>query len=152
MTIKDRISEDLKNAMKSKDAVKLGILRMIKARIIEFETSGQAKELTEEIFLGMVKNLIKQKQESIDSFAEANRPENVAAETADLKVLETFVPAGIPEAKVRDVVAGVVAELKPQGPKDTGKVMGAAMGKLKTLGGSVDGSLVQRLVKEALGS
>ncbi|MGE4157511.1 MAG: GatB/YqeY domain-containing protein [Planctomycetota bacterium] len=151
MTIKDRISEDLKIAMKAKDAVKLGVLRMLKARIIEFETSGQAKELTEEVFLGMVKNLIKQKQESIASFTEANRPEKVAEEKADLAVLEAFLPAGIPEAKVREVVAAVVAELKPAGPKDTGKVMGAAMGKLKPLG-SVDGSLVQRLVKEAVGS
>ena len=151
MSFKDKISEDLKNAMKAKDTVKLGVLRMIKARIIEFETSGAGKEMGEEQFLAIVKNLIKQKQESIASFTEAQRPGNVAEEKADLAVLEGFMPAGIPEARVREVVTAVVRETGAAGPKDTGKVMGAAMGRLKALG-SVDGALVQRVVKEALGS
>lgn len=151
MSFKDKISEDLKLAMKAKDTVKMGVLRMIKARIIEFETSGAAKELTEEAFLGMIRSLIKQKQESIQSFTEAARPEKVAEERADLAVLEAFVPAGIPEARIREVVAAVVKESGAAGAKDTGKVMGTAMGRLKALGGSVDGSLVQRVVKESLG-
>ena len=67
------------------------------------------------------------------------------------KHLLTRIPTFGPDTKVREVVATVVKETAAAGPKDTGKVMGAAMGRLKALGGSVDGSLVQRVVKESLG-
>ena len=105
------------------------------------------KDLTDDQVIGVLASSAKKHRDSIEQFKEGGRADLVAREEAELRIIETYLPAQLAPADVKKAVMAVVAELKPQGQKDFGKVMQAVMAKIK---GQASGNLISQLVREAL--
>ena len=149
MSINTRINDDLKAAMKASDELRRETLRSLRAGIIEAERKGTLHELTDDDVIGILNAAVKRRKETIDQLAQANRPEMVAREKAEMAIIMEYLPAQLDEAAVAEVIARIIADTGAAGAKDFGKVMGAAVKELK---GKTDGALIQRIVKERLGS
>ncbi|MEL7328468.1 MAG: GatB/YqeY domain-containing protein [Cyanobacteria bacterium J06559_1] len=150
MSLKDRISDEIKTAMKAKDKLRLETVRGIKKVIIEKESTIRAdgrEALTEEEELAVVMQLAKQRRDSIKQFTDAGREDLADKEAKELKILEEYLPAQMSDAEVEAAVEAVIAQVGASGPRDMGKVMGPVMQKLK---GKADGGKVQALVKAKL--
>jgi uncharacterized protein len=148
MTIQERIQEDMKDAMRSKDSLRLDVLRGIKAAIRNKEVE-KVKTLAEPEVFQVLQTLVKQRKDSIDQFSRGGRPDLVAREEAELKILESYLPTPIGEDEIRKVVAEVLTELQVTSSKDLGKAMKAVMSRFA--GKVVDGKLVSDAVKARLG-
>ncbi len=150
MTLKDRISEDIKTAMKAKDKVRLETVRSIKKLILEKETSvrpqGQ-ESLTEEQEMEVLTQLAKQRRDAIEQYRQAGRDDLAAAEQQELAIIEEYLPQQLSDEEIREAIAAIIAEVGATSVKDLGKVMGPAMQRLK---GRADGKKVQRFTQEAL--
>lgn len=148
MSLKAQIQEDLVVAMKARDSVKVSTLRMLKSAIMAFEVSGKTKvEASEENVLDVLKREVKKRKESIHQFEEGGRHDLACAEQAELVILEAYLPEMMTEEQIADVVRGVVSGFGVVGPGDVGRVMGAAMGRLK---GQADGARVKDVVQRVL--
>lgn len=150
MSLKDRISEDIKAAMKSKDKVRLETVRSIKKVILEKETSVRPSgqdTLTEEQELEVLTQLAKQRKDAIEQYKKAGREDLAENETQELAIIEEYLPAQLSDAEVEAVIDGLIAKVGATSAKDMGKVMGPAMKELK---GKADGAKVQALVKAKL--
>ncbi|MBC8042615.1 MAG: GatB/YqeY domain-containing protein [Rhizobacter sp.] len=150
MTLKERINEDLKAAMKSGNKPRLETIRAIKKEIIEKETAEKRTsrgDLAPEEELEVLMSMAKRRRDSIEQFNAAARADLAEIEANDLKVLEEYLPAQMSEADVEAAVVRVIAQTGSASAKDAGKVMGMLMKELK---GKADGTLVQKLVKEKL--
>ena len=146
MGLKEKIDEDIKSAMKTREELKLSALRMLKAAIGNAEIAKKKTLVDEDIF-SLLQTAVKQRKDSAEAFRAGNRPELAEKETAEIKILEVFLPAQLGEQEVRELVAKAVAETGAAGAKDIGKVMGKLMPLVK---GKADGGLVNRLVREIL--
>ena len=146
MSLKDRITDDMKAAMKAKDSERLSAIRMLLAACKQREVDERIV-LDDAAVVGIVDKLIKQRKDSIAAFEQAGRTDLVDKETAELKVLEVYLPARLSADEVAAQVAALVAELGASGPGDMGKVMGAAKARLA---GKADMGLVSSAVKAAL--
>lgn len=146
MSLKDRITEDMKAAMRAKEAARLLTIRGLLAAMKQKEVDERI-ELDDVAVVGIVDKLIKQRKDSISQFAAAGRTDLVDKETAELQVLEGYLPARLSAEEVVAQVAAIVAELGAAGPGDMGKVMGAAKAKLA---GKADMGQVSAAVKQAL--
>jgi uncharacterized protein YqeY len=146
MSLKDRITEDMKAAMRAKDAERLGAIRLLLAACKQKEVDERVT-LDDAMVVAIVDKLIKQRKDSITQFGAAGRQDLVDKETAELKVLEAYLPARLSADEVNAAVAALVAELGASGPGDMGKVMGAAK---QRFAGNADMSLVSAAVKQAL--
>ncbi len=146
MSLKEQITEDMKNGMRAKDTGRLGTIRLLLAAMKQKEVDERV-ELDDAAVIAIVEKLIKQRKDSISQFQAANREDLVAIENAELVVLQAYMPAQMSEAEVAAVVAQVVQELGATGPQDMGKVMG----KVKPqLAGKADMGIVSAQVKAAL--
>ena len=123
MSLKEQITEDMKNAMRAKDTGRLGTIRLLLAAMKQKEVDERV-ELDDAAVIAIVEKLIKQRKDSISQFQAANREDLVAIENAELVVLQAYMPAQMSEAEVAAVVAKAVAEVGATGPQDMGKVMG----------------------------
>ena len=145
-TLKDRITEDMKAAMRAREAERLGAIRMLLAAV-------KQKEVDERIVAddvqvaAIVDKLIKQRRDSIAQFAQAGRTDLVEREQAEVAVLSAYLPAQLTEAEVADEVEAAVAATGAAGPQDMGRVMGVLKGRLA---GRTDLSKVSGLVKARL--
>ncbi len=151
MSLKDRITEDIKTAMKSKDKVRLETVRSIKKLLLEKEVSvrPQGQEaLTEAQELEVLAQLAKQRRESIAQYRQAGREDLVAQESQELAIIEEYLPRQLSDEEVAAIIDEIIAQVGASSPKDMGKVMGQAMQQLK---GQADGKKVQQLVKAKLG-
>ena len=150
MSLKDRISDDIKTAMKAKDKVRLETVRSVKKVILERESlvrpSGQ-EALTPEQELEVLTQLAKQRKDSIEQYQKVGREDLAAQEAQELSILEEYLPQQLSDAEVEAVIDGLIAQTGASSPKDMGKVMGPAMQQLK---GRADGGKVQALVKAKL--
>lgn len=146
MQLAEKLSNDLKTALKSGDKIRLGILRMVKAEIKNKEIEKGASPGEEEI-LAMLRSFVKRAKDSIEQFSNAGRTDLAEKEKAELAVIQEYLPRQISEDDIRQIVKDAVAETGASGPKDMGRVMKAVMGKTK---GQADGKLVNSLVKEIL--
>lgn len=146
MSLKDRITEDMKAAMRAKEAERLGTIRLLLAACKQKEVDERVT-LDDAMVVAIVDKLIKQRKDSISQFAAAGRQDLADKETAELKVLETYLPARLSAEEVNAAVAALVAELGATGPADMGKVMGAAK---QRFAGNADMGLVSAAVKQAL--
>lgn len=150
MSLKDRISDDIKTAMKAKDKVRLETVRSIKKVILEKESlvrpSGQ-DALTADQELEVLTQLAKQRKDSIEQYQNAGRDELAAQEAEELAILEEYLPQQLSDAEVEAVIDDLIAQTGASSAKDMGKVMGPAMQQLK---GRADGGKVQALVKAKL--
>ena len=146
MSLKDRITDDMKIAMRAKDAARLLTIRGLLAACKQREVDERI-ELDDAAVVAIVDKLVKQRKDSIAQFTTGNRPDLVEKEAAELVVLETYLPQRLDAAAVAAEVAAIVAELGASGPGDMGKVMAAVKAKLA---GQADMSLVSAAVKQAL--
>ncbi len=144
--LKDRITEDMKAAMRARDSARLGTIRLLLAACKQKEVDERI-ELDDPMVVALVDKLIKQRKESISQFGAAGRTDLVDKESAELQVLEAYLPARMSAPEVAAEVARLVNELGAVGPGDMGKVMGAAK---QRLAGKADMSLVSAAVKNAL--
>ena len=146
MSLRDQITEDMKNAMRAKDAGRLGTIRLLLAAMKQKEVDERV-ELDDASVIAIVEKLIKQRKDSISQFQAAGREDLVAIENAELVVLQAYMPAQMSEAEVAAVVAEAVAQVGAAGPQDMGKVMGIVKPKLA---GKADMGVVSAQVKAAL--
>jgi uncharacterized protein YqeY len=146
MSLKDQITEDMKNAMRAKDAPRLLTIRGLLAALKQKEVDERV-ELDDAAVVAIVDRLIKQRKDSITQFSAAGRTDLVDKESAELAVLQAYLPERLNADEIATAVAGIVAEVGATGPGDMGKVMGAAQ---KRLTGKADMALVSAAVKQAL--
>jgi uncharacterized protein len=146
MTLKDRITEDMKIAMRAKDAPRLLTIRGLLAACKQREVDERIV-LDDAAVIAIVDKLVKQRKDSIAQFTAGNRPDLVDKEAAELGVLEGYLPQRMDADAVAAEVGAIVAELGAKGPGDMGKVMGAVKAKLA---GKADMALVSAAVKKAL--
>ena len=146
MSLKDRITEDMKSAMRAKQAERLSTIRMLLAAIKQREVDERIT-LDDAAVIGIVDKLIKQRKDSIAAFQAGGRTDLVDKETAEVAVLETYLPARLSPAEVAAEVSALVAELGAAGPGDMGRVMAQAKARLA---GKADMGQVSAAVKAAL--
>lgn len=152
MSLKDRITEEIKTAMKAQDKVRLETLRGIKKVLLEKEVSvrpsGQT-ELTEEQEIEALSQIAKQRRDSIEQYTNANRVDLADQEANELAIIETFLPAQLSDEEIESAIAKIIADVGATSAKDMGKVMGPVMQQMK---GKADGKKVQAIVKAKLGA
>jgi uncharacterized protein YqeY len=146
MTLKDRITEDMKSAMRAKEADRLSTIRMLLAACKQREVDERIV-LDDAAVIGIVDKLIKQRKDSIAAFSQAGRTDLADKESAEVLVLEAYLPQRLSPQEIQEAVAALVVELGANGPGDMGKVMGAAKARLA---GKADMGLVSAAVKQAL--
>ena len=146
MSLKDTITEDMKTAMRAKDAPRLLTIRGLLAAIKQREVDDRIV-LDDAAVIAIVDKLVKQRKDSITQFTAGNRQDLVDKESAELSVLEGYLPQRLGAEQVAGEVAKVIAELGASGPADMGKVMGAVKTRLA---GKADMALVSSAVKQAL--
>jgi uncharacterized protein len=146
MSLKDRITEDMKAAMRAKEAERLGTIRLLLAAIKQKEVDERIT-LDDAQVIGVLDKMVKQRKDSIAAFAQAGRTDLVDKETAELTLLEAYLPQRLGAGEIAAAVQRIVAELGATGPADMGKVMGAAKAQLA---GKADMGAVSAAVKAAL--
>ena len=149
MEMFDRISNDIKDAMKAKDKVRLETLRNIKKVFLEAKTAPGANDmLTDDAAMKIMQKLVKQGKDSATLYAEQGRADLAEAELAQVAVIETYLPKQMSAEELEAALKAIIAEVGAEGPKDMGKVMGTAT---KKLAGLAEGRAISTKVKELLG-
>ncbi|SNR60226.1 GatB/YqeY domain-containing protein [Desulfurobacterium atlanticum] len=146
MGIKEQLKNDMKEAMKAKDKVKLSTIRMIMSLIKNAEIDKRG-ELTDEEVISLLQKYAKQRKESIEMYERGGRQDLVEKEKAELAIVESYLPEQLDENEIKNIVKSTIEEVGASSVKDMGKVMKAVMPKLR---GRADGSVVNRIVKELL--
>jgi len=146
VSLKERITEDMKCAMRAKDAERLVTIRMLLAACKQREVDERIV-LDDAAVIGLVDKLIKQRRDSITAFEQGGRADLVAKEGAEIQVLQAYLPQRLSAAETAAAVAAIVAELGATGPGDMGKVMAAAKAQLA---GKADMASLSAAVKQAL--
>ncbi len=149
MSLNEQIAADITAAMKAKDAGRLSALRMLKAAVMNKEVE-KARSLEDAEVRQVVSSLVKQRRDSIEQFSNAGRADLVDKETAEIAVLEAYLPPAVSPAEIDGAVADAVAETGASSVKDMGKVMKVVM--LKLAGRNVDGRAVNDAVRRKLGA
>mgnify|MGYP000158044172 FL=1 len=148
MSLSARLMDDIKTAMRAKDAVALEALRAIKAEILLAQTaSGNKEEISEADEIKLLQKLVKTRKDSAKIFTEQNRMDLVEPELAQIAVIEKFLPAQLSEEEVEAVIAKIIAETGASGIASMGKVMGIAAAQL---GGTAEGKTISSIVKKLL--
>jgi uncharacterized protein YqeY len=147
MGLRDQIMTDIKEAMRAKDSAKLNALRMVQAAFKNREIEMRPDPMGEDEHLGILKKLVKQRKESIEQYAAAKRQDLVDGETAELKLLEQYMPAQMSREQVEKVVGDVMTALNATSVKDMGAVMKEVQARTA---GSADNKMVSEVVKAKL--
>ena len=147
MNVQDQINNDIKDAMKARNADKLAALRAVKSAIMLEATKDGSVIVSDEVSLKIIAKLVKQRKDSATIFEKQNRPDLVVDEVNQLAYLEPYLPCQMGEEEVREIVKEVIAEVGASLPADMGKCMGPLMARLN---GKADGSLISKLVKDEL--
>lgn len=150
-SILDRLNEDLKQAMRAKDKVRLRTLRSLRAAMknkqIEQRENGADTVMSEQDQLAVVRKQVNQRKDSIEQYEEAGRTDLVEKEQAELAVLDDYLPDELSDEELREILAEIIDDVGAESMADMGPVMGRAMNELR---GRVDGGRVQETVKELL--
>ncbi len=147
MSLKDKINQDLKEAMKAGDKVRLQTIRSIRALILEFEKSGANREMTEEDEIKLLTSAAKKRKESIEQYRNGGREDLAEKEAEELKIIETYLPKQLTLEEIEEAVKKLALELNADGKKDFGKLMGASA---KALKGKADGNIIRGIVEKIL--
>ena len=147
MGLRDKIDTDTKDALKAGAKDKVSTLRMLNAALKNKQIEKR-RPLTEEEVIETVRSLIKQRQDSIEQFAKGGRQDLVDKETAEIAVLERYLPQQMAREELEAMVRAAITQTGAQGARDMGKVMKAI---IPMVGGRADGKLLSELVKNALG-
>ncbi len=146
MGLKDQITEDMKTAMRAKDSARLGTIRLLMAAMKQKEVDERV-ELDDVAVIAIVDKLIKQRKDSVAAYLSANRQDLADVESAEMKVLEVYLPQRLSAEEITAAVQAIVAQVGASGPGDMGKVMGSVKAQLA---GKADMGLVSAAVKHAL--
>jgi uncharacterized protein YqeY len=146
VSLRERITEDMKAAMRAKDAERLSTIRMLLAACKQREVDERIV-LDDAAVIGLVDKLIKQRKDSISAFEQGGRADLVAKESAEIQVLQAYLPQRLSADETAAAVAAIVAQLGASGPGDMGKVMAAAKAQLA---GKADMASLSAAVKQAL--
>ena len=150
MGILSNLTEEIKNAMRAKDSLKLEALRAVKSAVILEQTaSGGGGDLSEEQEIKLVQKLVKQRKDSASIFREQNRVDSAEPEEAQANVIAAFLPEQLSEEKVTAIIQEIISQTGAAGMKDMGKVMGMAS---KQMAGKADGKTTSTIVKQQLSS
>lgn len=144
--MKDRIMNDLKNAMKAQDKERLGVIRMVKGAI-SLEEINSKKELSDSEVVGIIAKQIKTRKESIEDFKKGNRQDLIDQTNREIEILNEYMPEQLSEDEVNRIIDEIFDEVKPSGMQDMGKVMNIAKEKLN---GQADMSYVSKVIREKL--
>jgi hypothetical protein len=148
----DRLNEDLKQAMRDKDKVRLRTLRSLRAALqnkeIDQREGGTQTALSEQDQLAVLRKQVNQRKDAIEQYQEAGREDLVQKEQEEIEVLDEYLPAQLSDEELEEILEGVIEEVGASSMADMGPVMGRAMDKLR---GRVDGGRVQAMVKDLLG-
>ncbi len=149
MLLRDQVNADISSAMKAKDAARLSALRMLKAAIMN-KGVEKGRDLDDAEVLQVVSTLVKQRRDSIEQFSTAGRADLVDKETAEITVLQRYLPPAASAEEIDAAVVEAIAETGASSPKDMGKVMKAVMPRLA--GKNADGRAVSEAVRRKLGT
>jgi uncharacterized protein YqeY len=147
MSLKLQISEDMKNAMRAKDSVRLGAIRLLLSAIKQREVDERI-ELTDADVISVIEKMLKQRRDSIAAYESANRTDLADIEKFEVTVLQTYLPQQLTEAEVKAILEKVVADTGATGMKDMGTVMAAIK---PLLAGKADMGKISGLIKTRLG-
>jgi uncharacterized protein YqeY len=148
MSLKERITEDMKNAMRAKDSERLGVIRMITSAIKQIEVDERI-ELDDARVLSVVEKMIKTRKESVAQFQAGNRPDLVEKENKEIAQLQVYLPAQLSDSELDALIAAAIAQTGAASIKDMGKVMGIIKGQAQ---GKADMAVVGAKIKAKLGS
>jgi uncharacterized protein len=124
MSLRDQINNDMKAAMKAREADKLQAIRLLTAAIKQREVDERI-EITDEVVLGVIEKMLKQRKDSIEQYTAGNRPDLVAKEAFEISVMQAYMPTPLTDAELAAILDGVVVEVGASSVKDMGKVMNA---------------------------
>lgn len=148
MTLKERLMNDFKEAMKSKDEVKKNTINLARAAIKQVEVDTRT-ELEDKDILPIIAKQVKMRRDALADFEKGGRTDLMDAYKKEIEILEVYLPEQLSEDKIREIVESVAAELNIEGGKENmGKLMGPVMAKV---GGSADGNAVRKVVMQFLG-
>jgi uncharacterized protein YqeY len=149
MSLKEKISLDLKSAMKVGDTLKRDTLRMLDAMIknTEIEKMKKADGLSDAEVIEVIGRAIKQRRDSMAQYSAGGRPELAEKESQEIEILSAYMPEQLSEEKIRETVKEIIVSTGASSKADIGKVMGMAMGRLK---GQADGNMVKKIAEEEL--
>lgn len=147
MTLEQKITEDMKAAMKSGDKLRLDTIRLLRAAIIEFNKSGSDAPMTTDEEQSILNREAKKRREALDLYKQSNRTELIEKGEQELAVIMEYLPKQLTEDEIKEIVRTIIADTGVTEMKDAGKVMGLAM---KELRGKAEGTLVQTIVKTLL--
>jgi uncharacterized protein len=150
--MRNKLMDDLKTAMKAGEKAKVGTIRLIQSALKDkdIEARGLGKgQLTDDDIMALMQKMVKQRQESLAIYAQANRPELAAIEQAEIDIISAYLPKQMDEAEMKAAIAAVVAETGASSMKDMGKVVGALRAQFA---GQMDFAKASAMVKTALGS
>ncbi len=148
MSLETIINEQLKNAIKSGDKIRLETIRSLRASIIEFNKSGANREMNNDDELKILKSAAKKRKDAIEMYEKGGRMELAEKEKQELEIINSFLPEQTSEEEIKNVVLKTIQYENAEGIKDMGKVMGTVMKELK---GKADGNLVRQIVQTELG-
>ena len=146
MSLKEKITDDMKAAMRAKESARLGTIRLLTSAIKQREVDERI-ELTDEQILAVIEKMIKQRKDSSTQFEAGGRQDLADIEKSELVILSAYMPAALSDAEVQAEVSAAVAAVGAAGPQDMGKVMGVLKSKLA---GRADMTAVSAMVKAAL--
>jgi uncharacterized protein YqeY len=147
MSLRDRFTEDLKQAMKARDQLRMDVIRMIKAAILNKEIELK-KDLDDAEMSRVMTTLIKQRRESVEQYEKANRADLAGKERQEIAIIESYLPKALSPEELAQLVEAVIRETGAAGLKDMGAAMKAVMGRLA--GQPADGKLISDLVRSRL--
>ncbi len=149
MSLKETIQTNIKKAMIGKDALRVSVLRMVMAVILnkEKEKGFEAKSLADEEVLAVISSEVKKRKDSIEQYTKGERQDLADKEKEELEILSAYLPEQMSEEEVRKIVKEKISQLNAVGLQDIGKIMGALMADLKS---KADGAIVKKIVEEEL--
>ena len=147
MSLEHNITEAIKTAMREKDKVALDSLRAVKAQILLLKTEAKGAEVSAEQEIAILQRMIKQRKDSFEQFSAQGRNDLAEVETAQMKVIEQFLPKQLSAEELETEIRNIIAETGAESMKDLGKVMGMAS---KSLAGKSDGKSISEMVKKLL--
>ncbi|MBI2453447.1 GatB/YqeY domain-containing protein [Candidatus Peregrinibacteria bacterium] len=148
-TLKERIQQDLTQAMRDKNEDKVSTLRLLKSAIMKWEVEGIRREASDEVIVGILMKEAKQRQDSIEQYRKGRREDLAQKEEREMQILKEYLPKELSDDELREVISETILQMNVKSPQDFGKVMSALMPKVK---GRADGAKVSAMVKELLGS
>lgn len=147
MTLRQRINDDMKTAMKAREAEKLAAIRLLQAALKQKEVDERV-ELSDDMILAIIDKMLKQRKDSIEQYTAGNRPDLVAREEYEAAILSAYMPAQLTESELKAIIDGVIAETGALSAKDMGKVMNALRPKVA---GRADMGKLSATIKARLG-